>query len=261
MMMNITRRKLVTMLGGAAGVSVTATFVAHADRADTTKDPSEVLAKVPWPYKLLDPDKVAQRGFDGYKKDHCMYGGFESITGTVAEQLGTPYTNFPFSMFHYGLGGVYNWATLCGAVNGACAAIQLLSPNPEPLIDSLMTWYEHQALPNFYPKGAKFPEVRSVAGSPLCHQSIAHWTTAANKVASSPERLERCGTLTASVARQAVILLNDQAASKPITFVLPKETQACISCHERGGALDNVRTKMDCGGCHAPLMGKHPAKL
>jgi hypothetical protein len=33
-----------------------------------------------------------------------------------------------------------------------------------------------------------------------------------------------------------------------------------MSCHEKGGALENMRTKMDCGGCHAPLMDKHPAK-
>jgi hypothetical protein len=55
-----------------------------------------------------------------------------------------------------------------------------------------------------------------------------------------------------------VIFLNDQLAAKPVAFALPKATQGCMSCHEKGGALANIRTKMDCGGCHAPLVGKHP---
>ncbi len=133
-----------------------------------------------------------------------MYGAFEAIVGTLGDQYGAPYKDFPFPMFKYGAGGANGWATLCGALNGSMAAIQLLSPDPGPVIDSLMSWYETEPLPNFYPKGAKFPEVRSVAGTPLCHESIAHWTKVAGKTSYSPERTERCGTLTASVARKTV---------------------------------------------------------
>ena len=151
-------------------------------------------------------------------------------------------------------------ATICGALNGAAAAIQLLSPKPEALIDALFEWYEHEPLPNVHPKGAKFTEVRSVANSPLCHQSIASWTKVSDKHAYSPERAERCGSITASVAKQAVILLNEQAAGKPIAFALPQATQGCMSCHEKGGAVENIRTKMNCGGCHASILSKHPSK-
>jgi hypothetical protein len=256
----ISRRQLVTVLGGVAVVGAAATLVAHADQLGGTKDPAAASQKVPWPYKPLDPDKAAQRGFEGYYKAECMYGTVDAIVGTVAEQLGSPYKDFPFMMFKYGGGGIKGWGTICGALNGAAAAIQLLSPEPDPLVNALFTWYEHEQLPDVHPKGAKFPEVRSVAGSPLCHQSIVSWTKASGKHAYSPERGERCGSLVASVTKQTVLLLNQQAAGKPIVFALPKETQSCMSCHEKGSALENMRTKMDCGGCHAPLMDKHPAK-
>jgi hypothetical protein len=210
------------------------------------------MVQTPWPYKALDPDMVGQRAFESYLKGHCMYGSFDGIVGALADQLGEPYRSFPFMMFKYGAGGVNGWGTLCGSLNGSVAAIQLLSPNPGPAIDHLMSWYETEPLPNFYPKGAKFPEVRSAAGTPLCHESIAHWCKQAGKKSYSPERVERCGTLTASVAREAVLLLNDQAAGKPlISLAQSKQTQSCSSCHEKGGMVENIRTKMECGGCHA----------
>ncbi len=216
----IDRRKLVTLLGGLAGVGAVATLAAHADQV-ATKAPASAMQKVPWPYKPLDPEVAAQRAFAGFYKAECMYGSFEAVAGPVAEQLGAPYTDFPFLMFKYGGGGIKGWATICGALNGAAAAIQLLSPDPDPLINALFAWYEHEPLPNVHPKGAKFAEIRSVADSPLCHQSIASWTKVSHKHAYSPERSERCGALAASVARQTVILLNQQAAGKPVTFALP----------------------------------------
>ncbi len=256
----IDRRKLVTMLGGLAGVGAAATLVAHAEQATTANSSAAALQKLPWPYKPLDPEAAAQRGFEGYYKGECMYGTFEAIVGPVAEQLGSPYKDFPFMMFKYGGGGIKGWATICGTLNGAAAAIQLLSPNPDPLVNALFAWYEREPLPDVHPKGAKFAEIRSVADSPLCHQSIAQWTKVSQKHAYSPERAERCAALAASVAKQSIILLNQQAAGKPVGFALPLATEGCMSCHEKGGALENIRTKMNCGGCHAPMLKNHPSK-
>ena len=244
------RRQLVALLGGVAGAGAAAHLFAATEKTTPTPGASP-MQQTPWPYKTLDPDAVAQRAYDSYLKGHCMYGSFEAIVGTVADKLGEPYKNFPYAMFKYGAGGVNGWATLCGSLNGSVAAIQLLSPNPNPLIDNLMSWYEVTALPNFYPKGAKFPEVRSIAGTPLCHESIAHWCKQSGKKSYSAERAERCGTLTASVARQAAVLLNEQAAGKPLAVLAPsKQTQTCSTCHEKGGMVENVRAKMECGGCH-----------
>jgi len=236
------------MIGGLAGASAAASLFASTPTPAGSASP---LAQTPWPYKALDPDAVGQRAFESYLKGHCMYGSFEAIVGALSDQLGEPYKSFPFAMFKYGAGGVNGWGTLCGSLNGSVAAIQLLSPNPNAAIDHLMAWYETEPLPNFYPKGAKFPEVRSAAGTPLCHESIAHWCKKANKKSYSPERVERCGTLTASVARKTVLLLNDQVAGKPlVALAQSKQTQSCSSCHEKGGMVENVRARMECGGCH-----------
>ncbi len=215
------------------------------------------MRTLPWPYQPLDPDTVAQRAFDVFSKGGCSYAAFEAIVASVAERLGAPYTDFPFQMFAYGGGGINGWGTICGALNGPAAAFHLLSAKPGPLIDALFAWYESEPLPTVRPRGARFAEVRSVTGSPLCHQSIALWCKASGKGAYSPERGERCAALTATAARKAILLLNDQAAARP-AFSLPAATQSCMSCHGRGGAQQNVVTKMDCGGCHAPLVGKHP---
>lgn len=249
MQVQFNRRQMMSFVGGIAAAGATSSLMAAAGE----KKPG---AATPWKYEALDPDVVAQRAFDSYLKGHCMYGSFEAIVGLLGDRFGAPYTSFPFEMFEFGAGGVNGWGTLCGALNGSVAAVQLLSPQPGPVIDTLMSWYQTEPLPNFYPKGAKFAEVRSVAGTPLCHESIAHWTEAAHKKAYSPERSERCGTLTSSVARKTVLLLNDQAqALKLAGFTPSKQTQACMSCHEKGGKVENIRTKMDCSGCHSDTLG------
>lgn len=236
------------MIGGLAGAGAAVSLFAS---TPATAPAAGASAATPWAYKALDPDMVGQRAFDSYLKGHCMYGSFEAIVGSLADQMGDPYKSFPFAMFKYGAGGVNGWGTLCGSLNGSVAAIQLLSPNPGAAIDHLMSWYETEPLPNFYPKGAKFPEVRSVSATPLCHESIAHWCKASGKKSYSPERSERCGTLTASVARKTVQLLNDQAAGKSLVVLAQsKQTQKCSTCHEKGGMVENMRTKMECGGCH-----------
>jgi len=248
------RQALVALgaLGGSLGLGCAATVApkaaADAHAAPPAKSPMGVL---PWPYKTLDPDVVGQRGYDSYAKGHCMYGSFEAIVGSVADQLGAPYDTFPYGMFVYGAGGINGWGTICGCLNGSAAAIQMLSPNPEPVIDELFRWYENTALPDFDPKGIKFASVRSVASSPLCHPSIAKWCEKSSKKSYSPERKDRCGVLTAAVARHAAFLLNEQAAGRfAKASPLDPRTQKCSSCHEKGGEVENVRAKQICESCH-----------
>ena len=130
------------------------------------------MQNVPWPYKPLDPNAAAQRAFEGYYKAECMYGSFEAVVGPVAEQLGSPYKDFPFLMMKYGGGGIKGWATICGTLNGAAAAIQLLSPNPDPLTNALFEWYEHEQLPNVHPKGAKFDRNPLGRKFATCHRRL-----------------------------------------------------------------------------------------
>jgi hypothetical protein len=235
------------MLKGAAGLAVLA--AARDASAASATVPAGSLSTLPWPYQPLDPEITAERAFQSYSKGHCMYGSFEAIVGQVAEKLGAPYTGFPFAMFAYGAGGVHGWATLCGALNGAAAAFQLLSTEPAKLTDALFAWYERAALPDFSPRAAKFPTVRVAAGSPLCHASISAWCHGSGKRSYSAERKERCGALTASVARKAILLLADQQGGS-LAPTLSESATACGQCHEKGGSLENTRTKMDCRGCH-----------
>ena len=65
--------------------------------------------KYPWEYKKLEIKKTQARAYENYFKAGCMYGVFEAIAGQVAEQLGEPYTQFPFAMSAYGGGGVALW--------------------------------------------------------------------------------------------------------------------------------------------------------
>jgi hypothetical protein len=252
------RRSLIKMVGAGATAGALVQIGGIARAGEAQPSAAKGPRALPWAYAALDPDATGDRAFASYMKGHCMYGAFESIAGATAARLGGAYKEFPFEMFIYGAGGVNGWATLCGSLNGAAAAIQVLSPKPEPLIDALYAWYEREALPNYVPKAAKFPNVQSVAGSPLCHQSLTRWCAAAKKKTYSAERKERCGVLTAAVARQAVMLLNAQTAGKPIEAALSKPTTDCMSCHEKGGVLENTRGKMTCGGCHFTLKTKHP---
>jgi hypothetical protein len=252
---NLDRRHalgLLAGLGGAVTLGGTALLAQSATAQAPASGPVSALAHLPWPYRMLDPDAVGQRAFDSYKKGHCMFGTFEAIVGSVAGQLGAPYTSFPFEMFIYGMGGVNGWGTLCGALNGCAASLQLLSSNPGPLIDELFRWYENTPLPNFAAKGTRFKTVQSLAGSPLCHPSIAKWCEASGLKAYSPERDERCGVLAGSVARHCVELLNAQVAGKvlPLTAV-DARTKTCMGCHEKGGPMENMRSKQTCAPCHS----------
>ncbi|MDR3672026.1 MAG: C-GCAxxG-C-C family protein [Holophaga sp.] len=243
---------LLAGLGGAVTLGGSALLGKTLLAGTPAAAPANAMARLPWPYRRVDPDAAGQRAFEGYKTGHCMFGAFDAIAGAVAEQLGAPYTGFPFQMFIYGMGGVYGWGTLCGTLNGCAAAIQVLSPNPGPVVDELFRWYENTLLPDFEPKGMKFKTVKSLAGSPLCHPSIAKWCEASGKKAYSAERDERCGVLAASVARHCAMLLNAQAAGKllPVTAV-DGRTKACMGCHEKGGPMENMRSKQTCAPCHS----------
>jgi hypothetical protein len=159
----------------------------------------------------------------------------------------------------YGADGIKGWGTVCGALNGAAAAFQMLSADPGALVDSLFTWYEQQPLPNIQHASAKYPLVQTIAGSPLCHVSIARWCESTGKKAGDPARVERCGALVSSVARRAAELLNAQVSGRALPTIPAGPAEQCGSCHEEGGQLENARAKMDCNGCHFHLSAaEHP---
>ncbi|NWF93055.1 MAG: C-GCAxxG-C-C family protein [Syntrophaceae bacterium] len=223
--------------------------------------------EVPWPYKKLNPEVVAEKAYHGYYKGACCYGVFDSIVGELRREIGAPYTTIPTSMMIFGEGGVAGIASVCGALNGAAAAIFLITGSMEKekrelafsITKELFNWYEQVPLPDYRPSKPKFEIVKSISRSNLCHASVSNWCKVAKVKAFSKERSERCGWLTGSVAKYTVELLNANAEGNfKAIHKLSKEVQSCRSCHDKGGAIENTRGMMDCGGCHFRAPSKHP---
>ena len=217
--------------------------------------------KFPWDYKPLDVTGTQNRAYKNYFKAGCMYGVFEAIAGQVAEKLGKPYTDFPFAMSSYGGGGIALWGTLCGTCNGAAMAIAMFHTGKlrTQLINEVFTWYETTELPVFVPDtpqkvGKDFRMKASQAKSTLCHISITRWTNASGFESYSPERVERCARVVASVAGFTAELLNKSAEK---LFIPQKQISQtandCLSCHAKGKQAPNepeVISKMYCTTCH-----------
>jgi hypothetical protein len=230
---------------------------------------TSALPEWPWPYVALDPEIVRIKAHQGYYQAGCSYGAFAAILSELQEKIGFPYTHFPMEMMRYGEGGVAGWATLCGAINGASAAINLVAGEEyHDLVDELVGWYTVFPFPsdqsNQYAEEGLFlvagkpsqPLVQNVAGSPLCHVSVTEWCLESGYPSKSPERSERCGRLTGDVAAHAVELLNQHAEGSFIpVFEFSSSTAKCTGCHFNGSDFEAgqfTRGKMECTGCHEP---------
>ena len=81
-----------------------------------------------WPWPLQNKIKVnaaAKLAYQNYYVRGCMYGTFTGVVANVADELGAPYSNFPFEMTHFGAGGGELWGSLCGTLNGGLAALAI----------------------------------------------------------------------------------------------------------------------------------------
>lgn len=254
--MSTERRALMKIFAAGAGTAALAPFLA----TNVHPDPgTPAIPDFPWAYRKLDPEAVAERAYPSHYQGGCCYGAFEGIVGELKQTAGYPYTLIPTQMMIFGEGGVAGTSTVCGALNGAAAAMFLATGALDQkkrgeafeMIRELFGWYEQEALPDYRPRNAKYEIKPSVSRSPLCHASVTLWCKASGAKSFSKERAERCAWLAASTARHAVHLLNLKAdgAFKPAHLV-PSDVRACRGCHDKGSALENSRTTMDCGGCH-----------
>ena len=260
-MKNITRREAVGAIGIASGSILLSSFFRNEIYGYSGKKKSVL----PWAYTKLDPLVTADRAYQGFYVERCMYGVFESIIGQLGEKFGEPYSLFPFEMMRYGEGGVAGWSSLCGALNGAAAAIKLVSKNYITQVNELFTWYEQILLPTYVPKKPRlaFDMPTSISGSVICHTSVTLWTKASgNKYRNdSKERDERCARVTASVAEYTAKLLNAEYDGKFIAaFKTKPEVKRCQGCHtaKTEEALCNSRGKMDCITCHQDIIKVGP---
>lgn len=265
--MGISRRDILRGAGAlTAGAGLGGLFLSLPGDA-FSQAADKGLPELPWPYKKLDPVAVAEEGYAGYYKGACSYGVFEAIIGQLRKEMGFPYTMMPSTLLVVGQGGMADTASLCGALNGAASAIFLVTGGMDPkkrevaykIIQEVFQWYEQTALPDYRPQKPKFEIVKSVSNSTLCHVSVSKWCKVSKFKAFSKERSDRCGWLTASVAKYTVEMLNKHAdAVFKTAHPLPAASQKCRSCHDKGSGLENTRGITDCGGCHFPPTKEHP---
>jgi hypothetical protein len=261
--MSMDRRKaLATIAGSITAASVAGAIVVKEVTASQLKDtplkrPEIVLNKKgkvhhePLPYVALDPDAVADRAYKNKLIGDCMYGVFATIVEELADKVGGPYMTYPTTVTRYGKGGVMGWGTTCGTVNGMAMAAYLVSPDPAPIIDEVINYFQYAELPDYKPKDAIMDITPSIADSTLCHVSVSEWCKASGHKAFSKERTQRCAHLAASMTRKLVLALNEQQAGTfKAAYPIPAEVKACRACHDKGGKLENTRGKMSCTACH-----------
>ncbi|MDX9755597.1 MAG: C-GCAxxG-C-C family protein [bacterium] len=248
-------------LGSAAGVLTAATgslVLAYGfKQPKPTPKSSELLTPETgkyWPYHPVDINRAGELAYHLYEEGSCMYAMFGSILKQLAEQHGEPYASFPDYMMKYGASGIGSYGSVCGALNGAAAAVGLFVQNKahrEELIEHFFTWYEKTALPIYTPTSSTISIPTSVSDSVLCHASTSKWVKASGLSIEGPERAERCSRLTADVAQKTVGMLNDYFSGQYQTSTeLSEETSTCVQCHGGKGKLSNIKGKMECSACH-----------
>lgn len=205
------------------------------------------LPDYPWEQffdKPLDVQKVYDLATQYYGEGNgCAEGAFRALI----EALGEPFSYVPSQVMNFGKAGGVGWGTLCGAINGSAAAVSLVygrGQGTTAIVNEIMGWYSATALPLNTTES-------SISNSPLCHASISNWCKATGN--KSSERGPRCKAVTADVAAQTAIYMNQLQAG---TFVpahpMSAETKACYDCHGPGGLVDDSLGIMSCGSCHEP---------
>ncbi len=283
----VTRRGFLKTLGALALSGVIGTTYRDAVKAFAQTEVS--APPLPWPYVELDVEYVRKMGHLGYYAFECAGGAFWAIMESLRQKIGYPYTLLPIptredveaaldegrhlhTLMQYGAGGALGWASLCGALNGAAAAIQMVSDNWKRIGDMLFRWYETTVFPSdksneyasrheFFVKKYKSDKVlpQSVSHSILCHVSVSNWCEVSGYASGSPERSERCARLTGDVAAKAVELLNaDLRGELELvgTFTYSQTTASCRTCHFKGTNYEMgqfTRGKMQCETCHTDM--------
>lgn len=212
--------------------------------------------KWPWPYVKLDPQKTADLAYQEWYRVFCGAAIVNAVFGQLREKVGEPYRSFPSDAFVFLEGGISGWGTICGANAGANIVTNvILGPRIAGsevgmlMGSELMQHYASTPMPTYVPAQprVKADIPKTVADSPLCHLSVGRWMKAANKHLGSPERMDRCARLTASMAHQLVTLLN---AWKDGTY----KTRGAVPAKTYG-----IQAQHDCNDCHGTDVPSAPS--
>jgi hypothetical protein len=266
----ISRRSFLTTASGLAlGVGV-----AHLPGTARAADP---LPALPWgptyyPKAGLDPDAVAEAAYGlYYKEGGCGHGSAQALIDALAAALDdegaseNPWKLLPRGLYSYGAGGVVGWGTICGALNGAIAVMDIVGVH-NALGNALVDYFCNAELPTTAlvgyvpPTGIPAPLASiatSVSHSPLCHNSVSNWAATAGVPVADASKKDRCAKLVGDIVAKAVVLMNDRFLSSvtPAAWSPPASYATCYTCHTKPDMEPSQQGKMECQACHTVARG------
>ncbi len=259
----VSRRGFLKTTGLGLGVAVGALVLGPSAVSAAESGASTPVAEGPFPYKDLDPREGMLRGHAGYWKSGCAYGAFYGITSMLREAVGGPYAQVPYRMLAWGRGGGANWGTLCGALTGACAAINLVAADADvnKLVGELMGWYSTHPFPSdeatklavtgsFKQTAKDYPKIeliKTVSKSPSATSPTRLGSPPPDQAprrppegALRPPHRRRRGQDRGHAQRLQGRHFRARLQSR-------RGTEICLACHE-----PDQEGKMSCVECHEP---------
>jgi hypothetical protein len=248
-----------------AGGFLGSTMTACADKPDMPKTTCTEPPPLPWKWVKLDPLEAGRRAYRNYFIGGCGHATYFALLSLLREQVGYPWTTLPDKMMIHAAAGYGGHGTLCGALGGASAIINLAAYKDDDdvyrqIIDRLFYWYAEQEFPtNKFDDISEIPnQIKVKAMSPLCHTSVTKWMMAAGAEVDSKQKIERCAKVAGEVVYITTLAFNEYFDGKwtPPVWKPSKEIEHCVRCH---GPDDMYHTKasmnaqqghMECHMCH-----------
>ena len=237
----VSRRSFLTTSGKILAGAAVASTVLAANTEKAAATPYDTA----YGYAQLDPQKVAQIAYENYAKRWCASSVIAGLVSELAAKVGGAWKDYPIDAMRWAHGGFAGWGALCGTLTGAGVIIGLVVRDTdvaEAMTNDLAFFYSYTDMPAFTPPKNLLADIDSmtIAGTPVCHISVARWMRQEGVEFLSSERAERCARVAADIARETAHMLNAWKEGKyvpkhkPLFNVLTNGITSqnnCIDCH------------------------------
>lgn len=189
----------VAVVGGVSGLLTGCTSTASADVE---------APEYPIKYVEIDVEKAKDRAYNAYfDKGGWGVGVAEGLFGSLADEVGYPYNQYPTAAFTHASSG-YGQGTLCGCLGVAATFIGTVTDvdTSKKVVRELFNWYKEAELPIYQPEGLDL--THTVAGTTLCEDSVGNFKEAEGIEHGDHKRKARCAGTTADVVEKTIELLN-----------------------------------------------------